>query len=183
MHSGVIGKQLNTALTHLMRLLIRCALCMEKEQLAINIWYCALWSRKYSNYSQTSFIRTTLFRQKIPVQRGIRKIKIRPVATGSIRWKSSLNFFVLLQILFCQENYLLKAIIKTEVETPEKMFCAPPKPLDLGYGSGLSERWKGKQANCRVRRTVNLSKYVDCMWNMNKWNSHSCFCLLADPYT
>ena len=128
-----------------MRLIIQYALCMEKEQLAFNIWYCALWSRKYGNYSQTSFIRTTLFRQKTSVKRGIRKIGIGPVATGSIRGKSSLNFFVLLQILLCHENYLLKAIIKTEVETPEKMFCTPPKPLDLGYGSGLSERWKGKQ--------------------------------------
>jgi len=25
------------------------------------------------------------------------------------------------------------------------MFSAPPEPLDLGYGSGLSERGKGKQ--------------------------------------
>jgi len=29
--------------------------------------------------------------------------------------------------------------------------------------------------------TVNLSKYVDCMWNMNKSDTHSFFCLLADP--
>jgi len=28
---------------------------------------CALWSRKYGNYSQTSFIRTTLFRQILSV--------------------------------------------------------------------------------------------------------------------
>jgi len=42
---------------------------MEKEQLDIQflilrltIW-CALWSRKYGNYSQTSFIRTTWFHQ------------------------------------------------------------------------------------------------------------------------
>ena len=78
------------------------------------------------------------------VQRGILKIGIGPVATGGIRWKSSLNFFMLLQILFCQENFLLKNIIKTEVETPDKYFV-PPKLSDLGYGSGLSERWKEKQ--------------------------------------
>jgi len=38
---------------------------MEKEQLAFNFWYCALWSRKYD--SQTLFIRTTLFRQIMSV--------------------------------------------------------------------------------------------------------------------
>ena len=32
------------------------------------------------------------------------------------------------------------------------MFCTrPPKPLDLGYESGLSKRWKGKQ-----KQTVEL---------------------------
>jgi len=40
---------------------------MEKEQLAFHFWYCALWSRKYGNYSQTSFIWTTLFCQKMSV--------------------------------------------------------------------------------------------------------------------
>ena len=83
---------------------------------------CALWSQKHGNYSQTSFI-WTMFRQKMSVWRGILKIGIRPVATGSIRWKSSLNFFALLQILFHQENFLLKNIIKTEVETNENV-CA-----------------------------------------------------------
>ena len=30
-----------------MRLIIRCALCMKKEQLPFNFWYCASWCRKY----------------------------------------------------------------------------------------------------------------------------------------
>jgi len=55
-HSGVIRKELNTVwliyvLLHLMRLIIWCALCMKKEQLTFNFWYCALWSWKYSNFS------------------------------------------------------------------------------------------------------------------------------------
>jgi len=44
---------------------------------------CALWSLKYGNNSQTSFIRTTLFRQIMSVYRGIRKIGIIPVARGA----------------------------------------------------------------------------------------------------
>jgi len=31
---------------------------MKKEQPAFKFWYCALWSRKYGNCSQTSFIQT-----------------------------------------------------------------------------------------------------------------------------
>jgi len=34
---------------------------MKKEQPAFTFSYCALWSQKYGNYSQTSFIQTTLF--------------------------------------------------------------------------------------------------------------------------
>ena len=60
-----------------------------------------------------------------------------------IRGQSPLNYFVL-QILFCQETFLLKNIAKTEILTPKNVLCAR-KPLDLGYGSGLSERSKGKQ--------------------------------------
>jgi len=37
---------------------------------------------------------------------------------GGIRGQSPLNLFKLLQILFCQENFFLKNIIKTEVLTP-----------------------------------------------------------------
>jgi len=92
---------------------------MEKEQLASNIWYCVLWSRKYSNYSQTSFIRTTLFRQKISVKWSIRKIVIRPVATGSIRGKSPLNFF-------CRENYLWKTITKQKSRPSKNVLLAWP---------------------------------------------------------
>ena len=164
-----------------MRLIIRYALCMEKEQIAFNIWYCALWSWKYGNYSQTSFIRTTLFCQKISVKRGIRKIGIRPVAMGSIQGKSSLIFFVLLQVLFCQENYLLKAIIRTEVETPKNVLYPTFRPRLRVWPKRTLK--KEIETNCRVKRTVNLSKYVNCMWNMTKWNSHSGFCLLANPYT
>jgi len=42
---------------------------------------------------------------------------MRPVATGGIQGQSPLNLFVLLHILLCQENFLLKYIIKTEVLT------------------------------------------------------------------
>jgi len=58
-----------------------------------------------------------------------------------------LKFFVL-QILFHAKKFCIKNMIKTEVLTP-KVFCAPT-PLALGYRSGLSERSKGKQTNCRV---------------------------------
>jgi len=74
---------------------------------------------KATSYSQTSFIRTSWFR--------IWKIGIRPVATGGIRGQSPLKFFVLLKILFCQENSLLKHITKTEVLTPKNVLC-PPSP-------------------------------------------------------
>jgi len=89
---------------------------------------------------------------------------------------------VLLQIFFCQENFLLKTIIKTKVDTPEK--CFVPKTFGPRLWVWPKRTFKGEtETNCGVRRTVNLSKYVDCMCNMTKWNSHSCFCVLADPYT
>ena len=100
---------------------------------------------------------------------------------GGIRGKSSLNFFEL-QLLFCQENYLLKTIIKTEVETPKKCFV-PTQVFRPKLQVWPKRTLKGEtETNCRVRRTVNLSKYVDCMWNMTKWNSHGCFWLLADRH-
>jgi len=37
---------------------------------------------------------------------------------GGIRGQCPLDLFKLLQILFCQENFLLKNMIKTEVLTP-----------------------------------------------------------------
>jgi len=37
-----------------------------------------------------------------------------------------------------------------------------------------------QKKNCRIRQTANLSKYVDCMWNMTKSNTRSFFCMLAD---
>jgi len=50
-HSGIIVKELNTVwlnsvLLHLMCLIFQCAACMKKEQLALNFWYCTLWSKK-----------------------------------------------------------------------------------------------------------------------------------------
>jgi len=43
-------------------------------------------------------------------------------------------------------KFFIKKYNKNRSRDPRKTFCAPPpKPLDLGYGSGLSERWKGKQ--------------------------------------
>ena len=136
---------------------------------------------KYGNYSHTSFIRTTLFHQKMSVWQGIWNQTCRHVGhSGAIL----LKFFVLLQILFCQENFLLKTIIKIEVETPTKMFCARPQTFRPRLRVWPKRTLKGEiETNCRVRRTVSLSKYVDCMWNMTKWNSHTCFCLLADLYT
>jgi len=113
------------------------------------------------------------------VWRGIRKIKIRPVATGAFG-VNPLNLFELLQILFCQENFLLENIVKTL--TPKNVTC-PPKPLDLGYGSCLSERSKRNRSKLYSQTNRQLNKDVDRMWNMTKWNSHSCFCLLADLYT
>ena len=51
---------------------------------------------------------------------------------------------------------------------------------DLQYSkTHFSRCAKGIEENGRLRWTVNLSKYVDCMWNMTKWNSPS-FHLLAD---
>ena len=46
----------------------------------------------------------------------------------------------------------------------------------------LNGRSKGSREKYRLRRTANLSKYIDCMWNMSKWNTHFlfCFCLSAD---
>jgi len=74
-----------------------------------------------------------------------------------------LIFFVLLQILFCQENFLLKNIIKTEVENPEKCFVSP-QTFRPRLRVWPKRTLKGEtETNCRVRRTVNLSKYVDCM--------------------
>jgi len=77
-HSRVIGKELNTVLTYQ-----SFALCnvpynpvrfmYGKRTGSIQflilglIILCAFWSRKYGNYSQTSFIQTTLFRQKMLV--------------------------------------------------------------------------------------------------------------------
>jgi len=88
---------------------------------------------------------------------------MKPVATGGIWGQSSLNFFVLLQILFCQENCLLKNIIKTEVDTPEKCFV-PPQTFRPRLRVWPKRMLKGEtETNCGVRRTVNLSKYVDCM--------------------
>ena len=74
-----------------MRLTIRCALCMEKEQLGFNFWYCALWTRKYGNYSQTSFIRTTLFRQNVGLAR-YPENRNQTCSQGGIRGQSSINF-------------------------------------------------------------------------------------------
>jgi len=83
--------------------------------------------------------------------------------------QSPLNFFVL-QILFCQENILLKNIAKTEILTPKNVLC-PRKPLDLGYGSGLSECSKGKQKqtieqsqmNCQLKQICRLHVKHDQM--------------------
>ena len=46
----------------------------------------------------------------------------------------------------------------------------------------LNGRSKGSREKYRLRRTASLSKYIDCMWNMSKWNTHFlfCFCLSAD---
>jgi len=86
-----------------------------------------------------------------------------------IRGQSPLNFFVL-QILFCQENFLLRNIAKTDVLTPKNVLC-PRKPLDLGYGSGLSKRSKGKQkqtveqsqTNCQLKQIWRLHVKHDQM--------------------
>jgi len=78
---------------------------MEKEQLEFNFWYSALWSWKYGKYSQTLFIQTTLFRvglARYPQNRN--QTCIHGGHSGAI----PLTYFVLLQILFCQENFLLK---------------------------------------------------------------------------
>ena len=58
---------------------------------------------------------------------------------------------------------VLKNIAKTELLTPKNVLC-PCKPLDLGYGSGLSERSKGKQkqtveqsqTNCQLKQICRL---------------------------
>ena len=65
------------------------------------------------------------------------------------------------------------------------MFCAP-QTFRPRLRVWPKRTFKGEtDTNCRVAldELATLSKYVDCMWNMTKWNSHSCFCLLADPYT
>jgi len=54
------------------------------------------------------------------------------------------NFSVLLQILLCQENFLLTNIIKTEVLAPKNVLGLP-QTFRPGYGSGLREYSKGKQ--------------------------------------
>jgi len=41
------------------------------------------------------------------------------------------------------------------------MFCYSPKPLDLATGlAQVNAQWGNRD---KLKRTVNLSKYVDCM--------------------
>jgi len=145
-----------------MRLIIRCALCMEKRTASIQflilrfVILCALWSRKYGNYNQTSY-QTTLFRHHCRFSEVFGKSEPDLQPRGGIRGQSS-------QTLFCQENFSLKSIIKTEVETPEKRFVPLPQTFRPRLRVWPKRTLKGEtEANCRVRRTANLSKYVDCM--------------------
>jgi len=62
------------------------------------------------------------------------------------------------------------------------MFCAP-RTFRPRLRVRLKRTFKGETNKLYSQTTVNLSKYADCMWNMTKWNSNSCFCLLADAYT
>jgi len=84
--------------------------------------------------------------------------------------------------VFCQDFFIKKYSKNLSLDLL-KMFCAPQtfRPRIRVWPKRTLKGETG--TNCRVRRTVNLSKCADCMWNMTKWNSHSCFCLLADPYT
>jgi len=77
-HLGVIGKELNTVLTYLsfasfhapynpVRFMYGKRTASIQFLILHLIILCALWSRKYGNYTQTSFIQTTLFRQKMLV--------------------------------------------------------------------------------------------------------------------
>jgi len=51
---------------------------------------------------------------------------------GGIRWQSPLNYFVLLQILFCHK-FFIKKYNKNRSLDPLKMFV-PSKPLDQATG-------------------------------------------------
>ena len=106
---------------------------------------CALWSRKYGNCSQTSFIQTTLFRQKCQFSEvsGKSEPDLQPRgAFGAILPK----FFCASPNFVLQRYFYIKKYGEHRSRDSRIMFCAPPpKPSDLGYGSGLSERWKGKQ--------------------------------------
>jgi len=83
--------------------------------------------------SQTSFIRTTLFRQIMSVSRGIRKIGIRPVATRGIRGQSPLNFLCPYKFCCTKKSFFIKIYNKNRSLDHLKMFW-PPKRLDLAAG-------------------------------------------------
>jgi len=57
-----------------------------------------------------------------------------------------------------------------------------PKPLDLGYGSSLSQRSKGKQKQTVFSDELSTKQICRLQVKHDKMKL-SCFCLLADPYT
>jgi len=75
---------------------------------------CASWSRKYGNYSQNWFTNYFVLSKNV----GLARYPENRNRTCSHVGQSGAilpEFFVLLHILFCQENFLLKDIIKTFV--------------------------------------------------------------------
>ena len=163
-HSGVIVKELNTVwliqvLLHLMRFIIRYALCMKKKQLAFNLWYCALQSgapygpentvitgncsssftpqvkqarNQWQNFIRKSISRNTTHRQSYHLQAMLTGVK-RSKAKTRLPIPALLTFLCLV----CTQcsHILLRKSNTGETQTPKQFtdnycICSPYRSVE-----------------------------------------------------